>query len=174
MPSRAGIRPLHIPHRRVSPVLLLLSLAATSATGTEVYRWTDAEGQVHFGDKPTGTGAEAVTVQPPRASDTAPAAASESERRARTQRLLDEYAAERSEREAQREADAAAREERRRQCAIARRELAELEQSAYVYTRDDAGNKVILPDSDLRLERERARKEVQELCRGDAVAPPTR
>lgn len=173
MPPRAGNSALPRPRGRATALALLL-LVGPGAAGTEVYRWTDADGQVHFGDKPTGTDAKAVTVQPPAKPATAPAAASESARRERTQRLLDEYAAERSEREEQREAAAAAREERRRRCAIARRELAELEQSAYVYTRDDAGNKVVLPDSELRRERDRARAEVKELCRGEAAPPPTR
>jgi hypothetical protein len=157
----------------VAAVLLVLGVAAGTC-GAEVYRWTDANGQVHFGDKPSGPGAEAVAVKPSPTPAAAPAEASDSARRKRTQRLLDEYAAERAEREEARAAAAAARAERRRRCAEARAEVAELEQSAYIYTRDETGRKVILPDSQLRREREGGRAEVRELCRGDAVAPPTR
>ncbi|MEN0038852.1 MAG: DUF4124 domain-containing protein [Cellvibrio sp.] len=33
------------------------------AAPTKVYKWTDANGQVHFGDKPTAAGAEQVEVK---------------------------------------------------------------------------------------------------------------
>lgn len=43
-------------------LLLLLALAPMLATA-EIYRWTDAQGQVHFGQRPAA-GAERVDVRP--------------------------------------------------------------------------------------------------------------
>lgn len=45
--------------------LLLLALALLApAAGAEIYKWTDAQGRVHFGDKPTDkTRAEEVEVR---------------------------------------------------------------------------------------------------------------
>ncbi|WXL26903.1 DUF4124 domain-containing protein [Ectopseudomonas mendocina] len=40
-------------------LLILPGLAAA-----EIYRWTDANGQVHFGQRPAGQGAEQVQVRP--------------------------------------------------------------------------------------------------------------
>ncbi len=36
---------------------------AANPAPTKVYKWTDANGQVHYGDKPNGTGAEQVDVK---------------------------------------------------------------------------------------------------------------
>ncbi|MGH8598833.1 MAG: DUF4124 domain-containing protein [Gammaproteobacteria bacterium] len=139
------------------------------AVATEVYQWRDAEGRVHFGDRPPNKTARPMTLR----TGPAPATPMESAeaRRARTQRLLNEYATERSERVAEREKSAAALDERRRACVDARGHVAELEASGYLYTRDAAGEKQILPEVELRLERERARARVKQVCRGDAIPP---
>jgi len=43
-------------------ILVMLILAPVSGWG-EIYRWTDASGQVHYGEQP-GPGAEAIEVKP--------------------------------------------------------------------------------------------------------------
>jgi len=152
-----------------------LLLTATAAMAVEVYRWTDAAGRVHFGDKPSGVAAETITVEPspgPTAERTP--ADMEAARRERTQRLLNEYATERGEREEEKAQKAAALAKQKSRCANARREKADLDNSAYLYTRDEAGNKQVLPDVELRKERARLDTKVLELCRGMAgvaVAP---
>lgn len=42
-------------------VVLILACVSAVAMG-QVYKWTDAKGQVHFGDKPPVTGAEKLAV----------------------------------------------------------------------------------------------------------------
>ena len=56
MPSRNRARTALKTMRRATWVFLL---AAAAASAAEVYRWTDANGTVHFGDRPTA-GAERV------------------------------------------------------------------------------------------------------------------
>jgi hypothetical protein len=48
---------------RLTIVLLTALLCAAAAQASEVYRWTDKDGVVHYGDKPK-TGAEALDVRP--------------------------------------------------------------------------------------------------------------
>jgi glutaredoxin 3 len=60
-------------------LLLLLMLLCSSAAATEVYRWIDAAGNVHYGDrKPASTEVERISVrpQPPATSASAPEAES--------------------------------------------------------------------------------------------------
>ena len=45
----------------MNKLLLGLLLIASLSTHTEVYRWTDANGKVHFGDKKAGASAENIT-----------------------------------------------------------------------------------------------------------------
>ena len=40
------------------------ALIVVPAYASEVYKWVDANGEVHFGDKPTAQGAQQVVIQP--------------------------------------------------------------------------------------------------------------
>jgi Domain of unknown function (DUF4124) len=154
--------------------LLAMAIMVSASFAGEVYKWTDADGRVHFGDKPGGAQSESVQIKSSPVAPQTAGPALEAERRERTARLLNEYAVERSEREVAKAKAQAALTERRQACTAARRELAELEQTPYLYTRDEKGAKVILPASDLRKERALVTTRVQELCKGDAIAPNPR
>ena len=130
----------------------------------EVYRWVDKEGGVHFSDRPLRSDAEKVEVRQGGPED---AASEEARRLERTQRLLDEYAMEREERELTRTQAENEKTRRREQCDAASREQVELEYSAYLYTRDKDGNKVILPDSELAQRRRDVAGRVAEFCKQD-------
>lgn len=53
-----------------SPILLLVLLAAT-AQAADIYRWTDAQGRVHYGDRAPASGAQKI-VEPPPPSELSP------------------------------------------------------------------------------------------------------
>lgn len=88
------------------PVLVLCLVFPAAA---DVYRWTDADGRVHYGERPPSQGAEKMDLP-----DAAPAAGpldpDVSVRRARQQRLLEAYEYERAQKQSE-----AARAERKRQ-----------------------------------------------------------
>ena len=154
--------------------LLGLSLLASASSAAEIYKWTDRSGYVHFGDKPGGAATQTVPLRPLPNPVGKSAAESTSARRERTSRLLNEYAQDRAERVEERTRAATALAERRRNCAHARHRLQELEHTAYIYDRDATGNKIILPDSEFRKEKNTAREQVTTACRGDANTAPRR
>lgn len=50
----------------VPALLLALTTVAGTAGATEIYRWVDAQGTVHFGDNPPSDGrVEQIEVRPP-------------------------------------------------------------------------------------------------------------
>ncbi len=141
-----------------------------TALATEVYQWRDPDGRIQFGDKPPSVGAKPVEIKhAPAPSIPIETAAARQER---TERLLNEYATERSEREAERADEKAALTERQRVCAEARDRFYDVEDAGYLYLRDAAGGKKILPDVALRREQDRARAEVKRACAGAAGDTP--
>lgn len=137
-----------------------ISLAAHGSLGEGIYKWTDAQGRLHFGDRPPGE-ASSATIAPP-APSTAPA---EAERAARQQRLLDMYRDERlekAEREAKQKAD---EEDRRRRCAHARDRLDRYERSPRIYDPQPNGERRYLSDGERDAEIRTARNEVARLCK---------
>lgn len=153
--------PSALPRRLCFLWLLSPTPWQSMAWATEIFRWVDEKGGVHFGDRARGPGAEPVAIE---TGERPEATQRETARLARTQRLLGEYAAERAEKTAARERTAAARAERRERCAEARRLQQELVHSAFLYTRDEEGNRVILPDTELARRREAAASQVEQIC----------
>lgn len=115
---------------------------ATDAPAQKVYKWTDDAGNVHYGDRPPAD-SQRHELQLRRAPAVDPDV---NTRRQRTERLLQSFAAERAEKQAQRVAAAAAKKQREQRCAEARRIQEKYENSAFIYTKDAAGERVILDD----------------------------
>ena len=141
---------------------LLLAMAASHAGAEGIYKWTDAQGRVHFGDRPPGEGRSAPITPP-----TAPveSSASDTDRAERRQRLLDMYRDERlekQEREAKQKAD---EEDRRRRCAQARDRLARYEQSGRVYEPLPSGERRYLSDGEVDAEIRTTRNEIARWCK---------
>jgi hypothetical protein len=139
---------------------ILLAALATGA-GAEVYRWTDAEGRVHYGDRPSAgsqsvpVGSGAATGQPP---------TNDAERLQRQQRMLDAYRQEREEKqqaEAKRKADDA---ERERNCAHGRDVLARYERSSGIYEPQADGTRRYLSEAEKESAIRAAQGDVKRWC----------
>ena len=141
---------------------LLLAMAAPHAGAEGIYRWTDAQGRVHFGDRPPGEGRSAPIAAP--VVPAAPAA-SEAERAERRQRLLDMYRDERIEKQEREAEEKAEEEDRRRRCAYARDRLARYEQSGRVYEPLPNGERRYLSEGERDAEIRTTRNEIARWCR---------
>ncbi len=132
--------------------LLLPCAAASLAANAEIYRWTDAEGRVHFGDRAPATGAAVQSIEAPAGSATPDP---ELQRhRERSRKLLEVWDTERRDRSAAAAAAALETEERDRACAQLRAELERSRHAAYLVHESAAGAREIL-DSGAREQYER-------------------
>jgi hypothetical protein len=126
---------------------LIISLSAwlfssfTHATG--IYKWVDARGNVHYGDKPTVETVEKLNIKAQRSGIPPP---NEAERRARQRRLLNVFQEEREAARAQAQKEKQRKARTQRNCNLARDRLRNLRHAAYLYDLDKQGNRVILSD----------------------------
>jgi hypothetical protein len=141
---------------------LTLCLAAQGAQAQGIYRWTDAQGRVHFGDRPPGKAESVPIPEPPPPATPAP---TDAERAARQQRLLDAYRDERLEKEEREAKQKAEEEERRRRCAFARDNLDRYERSPRIYAPQPDGERRFLSDGERDAEIRIARNEVARWCK---------
>lgn len=133
---------------------------ALAAAGGEIYRWTDEQGNVHYGDRPAGAGAEAVEVAP--APATQPGA---DERRDRRRKLLDVWEEEKAiEQRAQEQAEAE-RARRARNCRVARRRLEMFRRASLLYEEGADGQRRYFSDAERQQALEQARAAVTHWCR---------
>lgn len=143
-------------------LVLIVSLVTVPAFG-EIYRWTDADGRVHYGERPPGDNATRIDVTGPHggSADTAP---TEAARRERQRRLLESFEYERA-REAEREAEAAERARQRdAQCERLRQHWGRLNHPGPLYETDGEGGRRYLDDDERAAQKSRLRPVYRQVC----------
>lgn len=150
---------MDIKARRLSPLLIVavLSLVSSYAFGA-IYKWTDAEGNVHYGEQPPAqVDAESLRPPPPPPADSRSPAAVLKDLRERS-KAADDARAKRAEEEQEAAKKQAAREEN---CRKARGNLETYTRTRRIW-RD--GAVVRLTDEEWLRKLEEARKQVAEFC----------
>lgn len=141
-------------------VLLGVVLGALLQPGlalAEIYRWTDANGQVHFDQRPAGQGATAVEVKPQVIErDTA---TRESE--ARSERFYEARRQEQSEAVA---ASAQRRSELNEQCQKLRNSLAQMPEGRRYFREGVNGERIYYSDQQLDQARQQLREKISSRC----------
>lgn len=138
---------------------LCLSLFGMTAPA-EVYKWTDAEGRVHFGDRPPQAGAE--TVPMPEATDS-PAATPE-ERLEKQRKLLHAFEEERRQKRDAQEQARQEQAERQRNCVLARDNLQSHERASGIYRLGPDGERIFLDEAQREQSLAQARAAVEQWC----------
>lgn len=138
-------------------LLCLLSLTANAG----VYKWVDANGQTHFGDRPPAKAASSeVSVKAAPAGVDAGA-------RERHQKMTEFLEQQQEEREARQAASAKAEEKAEKQAELCRKLRARLKHLASVstfYNINDQGERVYVNEAENTRIREDFRKKVRSTC----------
>ena len=140
----------------------LTLVVSGSALASDIYKWVDEDGNVHYGDKPIVTTAERVGIesQPTTAASIAAqneALAASNERRASARATASEDDAATAELQAQ-----AA--ERQKKCSEYRANLQRMNEARRLYREGDTGERVYLDDAEMQAARQRVEREVNEFC----------
>ncbi|GGY43442.1 hypothetical protein GCM10011297_15310 [Bacterioplanes sanyensis] len=118
---------------------LLAGLVLANVAAADVYRWTDEEGRVHFGDQPPRATqqAEKVNIQVPQSTGNGVSF----ERRQRQQEMLQSWQQERNTKREKREMERAKKEKQEALCKQLLAEKLEAERSTHVYKLNDQGER---------------------------------
>ena len=147
-------------------VLIVISTASLLVGGTalsgEIYKWTDADGNVHYEDRPIGDDVERLKVISSNTDNDTVQASIEARHdreavrsEARSKRNEDEQAA------AEAEAEAA---QRNVKCQESRARMESYLQSRHLYKQDDAGERVYLDEDQTMQARADAQEMIQKYC----------
>ncbi|WP_373387514.1 DUF4124 domain-containing protein [Pseudomonas alcaligenes] len=137
--------------------LLFIVLLAPALASAEIYRWTDAQGRVHFGERPGGANAETVEVKP----QVVERDAATLERERRTQQFYD---ARREEQAQAATRAAAARAERHQECSELRRRLAQISEDGRYFSLEANGERRYYSDDEMASARSRLSSRIAERC----------
>jgi hypothetical protein len=152
-------------------LLFLLALGFSATAAAQLYKWTDKDGKVRYGDVPP-PGAEATRVRPPSAgAESAPAPAEAKKDAGAKDKDLSPEAAFRKrqqEREAQEQKSAQERAEadkKQANCQQAQGQLRLLQSGQRMTTMNAAGERVFMDDAQRARDIERAQGAVSEWCK---------
>ncbi|MDD3326425.1 MAG: DUF4124 domain-containing protein [Zoogloea sp.] len=146
---------------------VVLTLAATAASGQEIYSWKDSAGRVHYSDMPPAEASVRTLRKAPLAPEKAPAAdgpqaapsMAEKELAFKKRRAT---AAEAEEKAASERANADARQ---KDCSEARAQLVAMQDGQRVARFAENGERVVLDDAEHEAEIERLGKYVARNCK---------
>jgi hypothetical protein len=143
-------------------MLLLATGMSASVSASEIYKWTDADGNVHYGDRPSGADSEVrlqIASQPTDPARIQAQAVARNEQAAVAREAKDSAPKGPSKEELQAEAR-----ERAKQCETYRARLESFIQSRRLYREDDKGERVYLDEAEMRAAREKVQHQVEEYC----------
>ena len=148
-------------------IVLTCAIAAMTvsmgAVANEIYKWIDADGNVHYEDRPTGAATEERLDLTYRATDRSSVQARVKSRvDAQTAREEAKSTAAAAEQEAAE--NAAAEKQRSDRCDRARARLESYLQARRLYRTDDNGERVYLDDSQSQEARRKAEEQIAEFC----------
>lgn len=150
--------------RRIALSCAAMALTlASGAMANEIYKWTDENGDVHYGDRPTGVATEqrlAMTYS--RTSSGSVQKRVQALENANTAR--EEARAEAAAVEKQAASEAADAAERERKCERSRSNLETYLQSPRLYRNDANGERVYLDDEQRQEARRKAEERIAEFC----------
>ena len=146
-------------------LLVAVSLAGGAAIAADIYRWTDDNGVVHFGERPPPGGASRIELRQAPSQNGADATTME-ERRQRQQRLLDAYSHERDRKRQQQAENDAAAARNQAQCDRLRRHWRSLSWGGPVYYGQEDGGRRYLSESERNAEKSAVQRTYGASCRG--------
>ena len=159
-PSMQGI--VIMRYRAIAVALMLaVTVAGTSLAG-DIYKWTDAEGNVYFGDHPGGEEPERLEMRS-RPTDPARIQAMTRARAEIMAKTAEEKAAANAEAPSPEEIQADA-DERAEKCSSYKAELQTYLTTRRLFREDESGERVYLDEEEMQATRDRVENQVKEFC----------
>lgn len=139
--------------------VLSAGLAASGASGEDIWKWVDSQGHVQYSDRWT-PGAVLIKSDHARASDTSSHSDDQAQLDATSRRIDDDLSREDAQRAVQKDQSAA----RAAQCKQAKDHYQKVIQARRIYREDKNGERTFLTDDEADKARVQARLDMQSAC----------
>lgn len=145
-------------HNHFSIISLFLLMLSNAVTAAGVYKWIDADGVIHYGDRPSP---DAVQMRVKNRPEADPGLSQRNEKR---NRLLNVLKEERQEKHEQIMLLAKDKAERKERCLKAQEKLDQYQTAGFLYRLDEQGNRNVLGEDEHKQAVEMAKNEVSDWC----------
>jgi hypothetical protein len=147
----------------VALTLMLLGTSSSTFAG-KIYKWTDANGKVHYGERAPNGNSKQMKVKGTSPYAAAPAPKS-SDKSDAANKFLESIAAERKEKKEADDKSAKNKEITDKNCSISRRQVASLNQGGRRYEVNEKGDRTYLDDVAIQSRLSEAKKNVAKWCK---------
>lgn len=149
-------------YQAIACALMLVLIGASATAVGEIYKWTDEEGNVHFGDKPVAEDSVRVAIRsrptnPERVQSQVQSRAEAAAKAAEEQAAATPAGPTAEELQARLE-------ERAKKCDTYRERLQRFVRSRRIYREDENGERVYMNEQEMQEAREKVENQVQEYC----------
>ena len=149
----------------VSTAMLLIMIGASSTTlAGKVYKWTDSNGKVHYGERPPGGKGKQMRMPRPAPYSAKPKPKTSGKTNAANS-FLDSVTAERKEKKETADKAAKEKEISDKNCSNARKRVASLKQGGRRFDVDEKGERNYLDEAAIQSRLIEAQKKVAEWCK---------
>ena len=140
--------------------ILIFSLFV-SICHAEIYKWTDENGQVHYGERPKNPDTKKMEIK----SSASKSDGDLEKRREKQKKLLQAYEDERAEKKQQRAEAEKEKRESKQNCASLKDHHKTLKQTNLYYDLDEEGNRVYLDEAVLKKDIAEAEELIRKHCK---------
>ena len=151
---------------KTAGILLMATAITGTAAAAEIYKWVDADGNVQYGDRPSGAETEVqlqIASQPTDPARIQAQTTAKLEQQANAREVAREAAANEPQEPSEEELRTQAR-ERADKCTMYRARLEKFVQSRRLYREDANGERVYLDEAETQATRENVQHQVEEYC----------
>lgn len=142
-------------------LLITLLLFFSVFANADIYKWTDENGKVHYGDKPTTSSKQLNISEEKSTSSTS----SDETREERRQRITDAMTDDRLERDKKKAEAKKKKTDKNRLCVQAKDRLKNYKKASRLYNLDKEGNRNALSDASRKKATSDLEKEIRKNCR---------
>ena len=143
---------------------LIICLLAPGIATADIYKWTDEDGQIHYGEKPKGNSAKTIATPGYNKQPVAPPP-DEKQRLENIRKWTDARQEEREE-EKRRKAELKAKKaERTKKCNRMKNEITDLDQGGRRYRLNENGQRYYYSDKDIEVKKDKLRQSIKKNCR---------
>ncbi len=146
-------------------VVLLFVLPHSYIYAAGIYKWTDADGTVHYGEQPPAQGAKEVHIRPSGAATESQPASRQTDHKGQRDKMIQALEGDRRARQEKKQKQQEEQQKLKAQCAQAKDTLRQYRDAVSLYKLDSQGNRQTMPESAKRQETQRLEAEIKKWCK---------
>jgi len=151
--------------KNLNMLLLMMLFFSIPIAEAKIYKWVDAEGNVHYGERPTGENSQELIINSRGSKSSLEPVNKPAKKSIDADKLMKSMEADRLSRDEKRRKKKKAEDKRQMRCVRARDRLKRIERATSLYRLDKEGNRNTLSKNQRQQSTEKAHADIKKWCK---------